>query len=210
MQRIAVRSGSLQDFLIGSGLSLREGSSCLRLEGADLDRPASIPLKVFYCLTVLATALLIGVSSSGWVQMGLRASLAALLLAVPPLLLMALAFHRVYGVVHWRGTLDSPPLSGVAALARTLGVALIYLGAMAGLLSLFSKPILRMLVRTPSDAGAFMLLGIWLPLAAGLGMFGILVFEYGRLIAFEAARRSAGLDEPAAIPKAMLVPTRRR
>jgi len=175
-----------------------------------LDRPASIPLKVFYCLTVLAAALLIGLSSSGWVQMGLRASPVMLVLALPPLLLIALAFHRIYGVVRWRGTLDSPPVSGVAALARTVGVALIYLGAMAGLLSLFSKPILRMLVRTPNDAGAFMLLGIWLPLAAGLGMFGILVFEYGRLLAFEAARRSAGIDESTAIPKAMLVPSRRR
>jgi hypothetical protein len=175
-----------------------------------LDRPASIPLKVVYCLSVLATALLIGMSSSGWVQMGLRASPVTLLLALPPLMLMVFAFHRIYQVLRWPGTLDSPLASGLAGFARTVGVGLVYLGALAGLLSLFSKPLLRLLMRTPNDSGALVLLSIWLPLAAGLGVFGVMVFEYGRLLAFEAARRRAGTEERPAIPKAMLVPSRRR
>jgi hypothetical protein len=77
-------------------------------------------------------------------------------------------------------------------------------------LSLFSKPLLGMLTRTPGDTGALMLLSIWLPLAAGLAVFGVMVFEYSRLLAFEAARRGAGTGEHPAIPKAMLVPSRRR
>jgi hypothetical protein len=136
-------------------------------------------LKLVYCLVVLAAAILVGLSSSGWVQMGWRASPAALILGLPPLLLMALALHRVYLVVRWPRTLDSPPASGVAAVARSIGIALVYLGGLAALLSLFSKPILQMLMRsTPGDTGAFMLLGIGLPMAAGLALFGILVFEY--------------------------------
>ena len=140
----------------------------------------------------------------------MRASPVTLLFALPPLLLMALAFHRIYLVLRWPGTLDSPPASGVAAITRTVGVGLVYLGAMAGLLSLFSKPILKMLIRTPSDTGALMLLSIWLPLVAGLGVFGVMVFEYSRLLAFEAARRGAATEERPAIPKGMLVPSRRR
>jgi len=175
-----------------------------------LDRPASIPLKIVNGFAVLATALMVGLSSSGWVQMGMRASPATLLLALPPLLLMVFAFHRLYQVVRWPRTLDSPPVSGIAALARTVGVGLVYLGGIAGLLSLFAKPILRMLTRTPGDNGTLMLLSIWLPLAAGLAVFGVMVFEYSRLLAFEAARRGAGTDERPAIPKAMLVPARRR
>lgn len=69
-----------------------------------MDRPASIPLKVVYGLAVLAMALMVGLSSSGWVQMGMRASPATLLLALPPLLLMVFAFHRVYQVVRWPRT----------------------------------------------------------------------------------------------------------
>jgi len=71
--------------------------------------------------------LMVGLSSSGWVQMGMRASPATLLLALPPLLLMVFAFHRLYQVVRWPRTLDSPPVSGIAALARTVGVGLVYL-----------------------------------------------------------------------------------
>ena len=77
-------------------------------------------------------------------------------------------------------------------------------------MSLFSKPLLGVLTRTPGDTGALMLLSIWLPLAAGLAVFGVMVFEYSRLLAFEAARRGAGTEEHPAIPKAMLVPSRRR
>ena len=176
-----------------------------------LDRPASFLLKLLYCLTVLGTALLIGFSGSGWVLVGARASPATLILALGPLLFLAMALHRIYCVARVPGTLDAPPMAGMAAALRPIGVAFIYLGALAVLLSFASKPLMQMLMKGQGSPGiAFALIGVWLAVAAGLGVFGLLVFEYSRLLAFEAQRDRTAVDAAAPIPAAMLVPSRRR
>ena len=176
-----------------------------------MDRPASFLLKLLYCLIVLGAALMVGFSSSGWMLVSARASPAVLLLALGPLLLLAIALHRIWRVARVRGTLDAPPMAGLAAALRSIGVALIYLGAIAGLLSFASKPLMQMMVKGQAHAGiAFALIGLWLMVAAGLGVLGVFVFEYSRLLAFEAQRGRVAVDERPPIPAAMLVPSRRR
>ena len=171
-----------------------------------MDRPASFLLKLLYALIVLGTALMVGFSSSGWMMISARASPAALILALGPLLFLAIALHRVYRVARFRGTLDAPPMAGLAAALRSIGVALIYLGALAGLLSFASKPLMQMMMKGQSHAGiAFALIGIWLTVAAGLGLLGVLVFEYSRLLAFETQRGAGAVEERPPIPAAMCV-----
>lgn len=176
-----------------------------------MDRPASFLLKLLYCLIVLGAALMVGVSSSGWVLVSARASPAVLILALGPLLFLAIGLHRVYRVARVRGTLDAPPMAGLAAALRSIGVAFIYLGAVAGLLSFASKPLMQMMAKGQAHAGiAFALISIWLTVAAGLGLLGVLVFEYSRLLGFEAQRGAAASNAQPPIPAAMLVPSRRR
>ena len=176
-----------------------------------MDRPASFLLKLLYCLTVLGAGLLVGLSSWAGVRLSLSASPVALVLALGPLLFMAIALHRVYLVVRGPGTLDAPPATGIPSALRSFGIALIYLGAVAALLNFASKPLMSTLVKGPGGAGfALALVGIWVMLAAGLGLFGVLLFEYSRLLAFEAQRRDTPTDERRPIPAAMLVPARRR
>ena len=176
-----------------------------------MDRPASFLLKFLYCLTVLGAGLLVGLSSWAGVRLSLSASPVALVLALGPLLFMAIAPHRVYLVVRGPGTLDAPRVAGIPSALRSFGIALIYLGAVAALLNFAAKPLMGMLARGSGGAGfALALVAIWVMLAAGLGLFGVILFEYSRLLAFEAQRRTPPTDERRPIPAAMLVPARRR
>lgn len=175
-----------------------------------MDRPASLLLKLVYCLTVLGAALLVGLSSWSGMRMALGANPLGLILALGPLLFTAIALHRIYLVMRRPGTLDTPPVGGAPAALRSLGIAFIYLGALAVVLSIASKPLMNMLGMGSGGAGfALAMVWMWMGLAGGLGLLGVLVFEYSRLLAFEA-QRAVPTDEGRPIPKAMLVPSRRR
>ena len=155
-----------------------------------MNRPASFSLKIFYCLTVLSIIVPFGLASSGWVRVSTGGSLLGLIPFVGPLLFLALGLYRVFLVARLPGTLDSPPVAGVAAVLRAIGVFCVYAGALAGILNWLSRPLMRMLVTKPSETGVeFYVVGAYLALAGGVGVLGVLLFEFSRLLAYERHAR---------------------
>lgn len=154
----------------------------------------SAALRAAYCLVVLGAIVPVGLATSGWVAMARGPSLIAAVPFVGPLLLLALGGYRVYLVARFSTTLSSPPISGIASLIRVLGVGAIYVGVLATLLSWIGRPLMRVLMTSRTESGAeFFVAGVYLSLIAGVGLLGLLLFEFSRLLAFErlAHERSA-------------------
>ncbi len=115
---------------------------------------------------------------------GVSAGGALALLGV--LALPLLGLYRVYQVARVPGTLYLFPVSGAALLLRKIGALALYIGAVAAVLSFASGPIMRALVRHPSESGVeFFVVGMYLSPFASLGLVGLVLFEYSRLIGFE-------------------------
>ena len=54
-------------------------------------------------------------------------------------------------------------------------------------------PLMRTLMTSRTESGAeFFLVGMYLSLAAGVGMLGLFSFEFGRLLSFERSTRTPG------------------
>jgi hypothetical protein len=154
-----------------------------------MNRQASFPFKLSYCLAVLGTIVPMGLASSGWVRASTGGSLVGLLPFTGPMLFFALGLYRVFLVARVPGTLDSLPVTGVAMVLRAVGVFCIYAGAVVGILNWVSLPLMRLLVTRPSETGVeFYVVGVYLALAGGVGVLGLLLFEFSRLLGFERAR----------------------
>lgn len=155
-----------------------------------MNRPASFWLKLFYCLTVLSAIVPIGLASSGWVRASTGGGFVSVVPFVGPLLLLALGLYRVFLVARVPGTLDSPPVAGVSALLRAIGVFCIYAGGLVGILNWVSRPLMHLLITKPSETGVeFYVVGVYLALAGGVVVLGLLLFEFSRLLAFERHAR---------------------
>ena len=156
-----------------------------------MNRQASFLFKLFYCVAVLGTIVPIGLASSGWVRASTGASLVGLVPFAGPMLFLALGLYRVFLVARVPGTLDSPSVVGVAAVLRAIGVFCIYAGAVVAILNWISRPLMRLLIARPSETGVeFYVVGIYLALAGGVGVLGLLLFEFSRLLGFERARHA--------------------
>ncbi len=143
--------------------------------------------KVSYCLTVLTIALPIGLAGSGWVRMSVGGAL-GLIPFVGPLLMLVLGVGRVVQIWRRPYLLDSPVVAGGVRQVQTIGVALIYAGALAGIANWLSLPIAKMFIKDPGPNGIlFYAGGVYLALLGGLGPLGLLVFEVTRLLGFEKA-----------------------
>lgn len=146
----------------------------------------SVALRLAYCLVVLGAILPFGIAASGWVALAKGPGLLSTVPFVGPLLLLALGGFRVYLVARFPTTLSSPPVSGVAALVRVVGVTAIYVGLVATVLSWVARPLIRTFMTSRTESGAeFFVVGLYLSLVAGIGLLGLLMFEFGRLLAFE-------------------------
>ena len=100
----------------------------------------------------------------------------------------------MYLVARFPTTLSSPPVSGVVSFTRVLGIVAIYVGVFATLLSWIGRPLMRALMTSRTESGAeFFVAGLYLSLIAGIGLLGLFLFEFSRLLAFErlAYERSA-------------------
>lgn len=159
----------------------------------------SFALRVAYCLVVLGAILPFGVAASGWVALAKGPALLSTVPFIGPVLLLAIGAFRVYLVARFPTTLCSPPVSGVTALLRAFGITAIYVGLVATVLSWVARPLIRALMTSRTESGAeFFVVGLYLSLVAGVGLLGILMFEFSRLLAFErlARERSVRRDVP--------------
>lgn len=146
----------------------------------------SVSLRLAYCLVVLGAILPFGIAASGWVSLAKAPSLLGSVPIVAPLLMLALGGVRVYLVARYPTTLSSPPVSGGAAFVRVAGLVAIYVGVAATVLSWLAGPLMRTFMTTRTESGAeFFVVGLYLSFITGIGLLGLLMFEFSRLLAFE-------------------------
>lgn len=113
---------------------------------------------------------------------------------VGPILFLVIGLYRVASIVRRTSTLDSHKISGLALVLRKAGIVGIYIGAVVAVLNLFAGPLMKMLMTHKTESGAeFLIVGVYLALVGGLGILGLVVFEFSRLLSFEAAARSQTL-----------------
>lgn len=153
---------------------------------ASINRQASFLFRLVYCLAVLGGTVPFGLASSGWVRASAGGSALGLVPFAGPILIFAIGLYRVFLVVRRPGTLDSPPIDGVAAVLRPIGVFCIYVGALVAIVNWVSRPLMRLLITKPSETGVeFFVVGVYLALAGAVGVWGVLSFEFSRLLSFE-------------------------
>lgn len=143
---------------------------------------AHLLLKLCYCLNLfglllpLAFAGLSSLSSGGDTP-----PLIALIAAIVGLVLTLIGLYRIGLVLGVPGTLDAWPATGVTDGLHKAGTALVYVGAAVGVMGTLSRPWMHVtdaLVGTPA-----------LALAAGVGLVGLVLFEFSRLLSFEQRAR---------------------
>ena len=146
----------------------------------------SVVLRVAYCLIVLGAVLPIGIASSGWVRLATGPSRVSAVPVLGLLFALALGGFRIYSVARFPTTLSSPPASGFTALARVLGTMAMYVGVVGTVLNWIARPLMRALLTSRGDSGAeFFAVGLLLSLVGSIGLLGLLLFEFSRLLAFE-------------------------
>jgi hypothetical protein len=108
-----------------------------------------------------------------------------------PLVFLAVGLYRIWTVFRLSGTLNSHASIGVARALRSIGITALYLGALVAIANWVARPVMRMLITTPSESGVeFYVVGVYLALASGIGMVGLVLFELSRLLSFEAEARA--------------------
>jgi hypothetical protein len=112
------------------------------------------------------------------------------LFSLLPLLLLAI--YRIALVLKRASTLAAPPATGVAKVLRVLGIVMLVFGAFVFALNLAAGPLMHRFMSSHTESGAeYFVVGTYLALLGGVGSFGLLLFEFSRLLAFEAASRRA-------------------
>jgi hypothetical protein len=149
-----------------------------------------ISLKVAYCLVVLRAVVPFGIARSGWVTLATGGTRSVALIG--PLVFLALGLYRVFVVVRVARVLDSPITVGVATALRVLGQVLLYLGAVIAILGWLAGPLMHAFIQRRSEDGVeYFVVGMYLAMVGGLGVIGLICFEFSRLLAFERQARQA-------------------
>ena len=145
-------------------------------------------LKVAYSLVILSAVLPIGLASSGWVSLATGASGGVPILGQIVRLLLGL--YRVFLVAKVPGTLDAPEIAGLAVALRGIGIFLLVVGSIFAALNLVSRPLLMAVPSSyRSAAPIFFVAGMYLAVLSGLGLLGLTLFEFSRLLGFEQHAR---------------------
>ena len=151
---------------------------------------AHTSLKVAYCLVLLGAVVPFGLAKSGWVALATGGFGSVPLIG--PLVFLALGLYRVILVARVPGVLDSQATAGVDRFLRALGQFLLYAGALIAVLGWISGPLMHAFVQRRTDSGVeFFVVGMYLAMAGGIGMLGLIFFEFSRLRAFERSARQA-------------------
>jgi len=149
---------------------------------------AHTSLKIAYSLVLLGAIVPFGLARSGWVALATGGFASAPFIG--PLALLALGLYRVFLVARVPGLLDSQATVGIETLLRMLGQFLLYVGAVVAVLGWISGPLMHAFIQRRTDSGAeFLVVGVYLGMAGGLGILGLIFFEFSRLRAFERSSR---------------------
>ena len=153
---------------------------------------ASSLLKWAYALVILSAVLPIGLASSGWVALatGGSTSLARGIPLIGPVIMLALGLYRIFLVAKLPRTLDAPNVAGVGKALRKVGVFLLFVGAIFGALNLISRPLMLLIPsHYTNGAPVFFIFGLYLSILGGLGLLGLTLFEFSRILGFEQHAR---------------------
>jgi hypothetical protein len=152
--------------------------------------PASVPLRVFYCLAIVSVVLPWPVS--GWVALGLRGGTFSWFMAFAPLLLLVVGIWRIYQVAAFPHTLASYMEGGALKALRILGLIAMGCGVLTMLFRIAPGLLVGALGGQRSGMGVeFYVVGIYLALVSPLGPLGIVLFEGSRLMGFERHAHAA-------------------
>jgi hypothetical protein len=146
----------------------------------------SLPLKISYGLVLLSMVLPFGLAKSGWVGLATGGGALGIVPFVGPLVFLVLGIYRIYLVARIPGVLDSPSAKGFVSAMRAISAFLLYVGAVISVLSWAARPLMRAFMTTRTESGAeYFAVGLYLAMAGGIGVLGLFLFEFSRLLAFE-------------------------
>lgn len=158
-----------------------------------MNQKPSFNLKIAYCLVLLAAIAPFGLAQSGWVGLAISGAGIGFVPLIGPLVFLCLGLYRIYLVIRVPNVLDSPQATGLAAFLRVAGVFCIYIGVLASVLSWVVGPLMQAFMTTRTESGAeFVVVGLYLSVAGGIGMLGLSSFEFSRLLAFERNAQKTG------------------
>lgn len=144
---------------------------------------ATFLLKLCYCLNLFGLLLPIVLARLG----GLPAfgdaaeAAAALLSGLIALVLLLAGLYRIGVVARVPGTLDAWPATGLPEALQRAGSVGLHAGAVIGVASLLVRPWLHGVDALPAAQV--------LAMAGGIGLIGLVLFEFGRLMSFEQRAR---------------------
>jgi hypothetical protein len=164
-------------------------SSDVRFGGTDGETPTAdsgptpppIWFRVLYSATLATAVFPLGfVAATGWVALILGTSL----LLLPLLLGAGLAVWRVIAVWRYPNTLGVARVRGVLAGIRWLAVIEMLVGCLAAILLFLQKPIVAAVTGgyRSEDGIEFVMFKMMVVMIGGLGLQGLLMFEWTRLI----------------------------
>ena len=158
-----------------------------------MNRPVSLPVNVAYCLVILGAVVPVGLAHSSWVRLATGSPAVTLLPFVGPLVYLLLGGYRICLVVRGPSTLGAPPASGVVAALRAIGTFLLFVGAVISVVNVAAGPLMYAFMPRLTNSGVeYFAVGLYLAFLPPVGVLGLILFEFSRLVAFErAARRAA-------------------
>ena len=160
------------------------------------EREAIVPrlwLRVLYSLTLVATVLPIGVAGvSGWTGLTLGTSMMGPFL----LPLLAVVLWRVYSVWRHPSTLVRYRAGALGGVLHWAALAEMVAGCLAALVLLLQRPLINALGGVRSEDGIeYYLLQLGAVTIGGLGLQGLIIFEWVRIVGMERYWRESGPAE---------------
>jgi hypothetical protein len=143
-------------------------------------------IKWAYAIVVLNAVAPLGLASSGWVALATGGLGFGIVPLVGPIVFLLLGLYRIYLIARFPGTLASPADREDSNWLWKIGVFLLFVGAVISVMNLMSIPVALMLGKRPyGDVPVFFMAGMYLRILGGLGILGLVLFEFARLRSFE-------------------------
>lgn len=153
-----------------------------------MNRPVSLPLNIAYCLVIFGAVVPIGLTNLSWVRLATGSPAVTLLPFVGLLVYLLLGGYRIFLVCRGPSTLGAPPASGVLAVFRAIGIVLLFIGAVISVLNVAAGPLMYAFMPQRTGSGVeYFAVGLYLAFLPPVGVIGLILFEFSRLLAFERA-----------------------
>lgn len=151
--------------------------------------PPSIFLRTAYCLVLLAAVLPVGIAETSWLGLVVGGVGLGLVPSFAPMIFMAVAAFRIFQIVRSSRALEAPRATGLVRILRWLGLLLLYGGALSAVVTWVVQPLMHWWVPTRTDSGVEFFMEFYLYMVGGVGLAGLGLFEFSRLLSFERQAR---------------------